>query len=74
MFVRTSCITASQEMILDMFQDQAVDASFVMITKAIHKGEDGMGAYMPCTDQSSAMSAKKIGCMLSMLLAILLLR
>lgn len=61
-------------MILDVFQDQAVDASFVMVTKAIRKGEDGMGAYMPCTDQSSAMSAKKIGCMLSMLLAILLLR
>ena len=61
-------------MILDMFQHQAVDASFVMVTKAIHKGEDGMGAYMSPIDQSSAMSAKNIGCMLSMLLAIVFLR
>lgn len=57
-------------MLLDMFQDQDVDASFVMIPKAIHKGEDGIGAYMHRNDPSSAMSAKK---MPSMLLAILLL-
>jgi len=60
-------------MILDVLQDQALEASSVTVTKAIHKGEDGMGAYMPRKDQFSAMSAKKIGCMLSMLLAILLL-
>lgn len=50
-------MTASQEMISDTFQDEAVDASFVMVTKAIHKGEDDRGACMPHIDQSSAMSA-----------------